>query len=316
MRPIVVLHSFGDPGTGGPIVTRLRMMESPLAESYELVRMHQEHAAGGIDYRLLLRWAAMLRELRPDLVHVAGLGNEGFHGVLAARMARVPNVLVTIHGTVRDLTTPRTLRREVLVRAVEPATLTMASHIVAVCRATSERSFLDPWRHKLCGFIPNGIQPMPPPDPGSRTATRARLGIGDDRVVLAVVGRLSFEKGHRVLAAATSLLPSAVRDRITLLLVGDGPDREAILKGYGAVEGLDVRALGLRHDVDSLLTASDVFVFPTLHENLSNALLEAMAASLPVIVTAVGGNVEVVEGGAEYWFRPEMLRHWLTRSNG
>ena len=296
-RPVVVQHSFGDPGSGGPIVALQRLLDSPLADQYEFVRMHQEHAAGGVDLRMVRRWAAMLREVRPDLVHVRGLGNEGFHGALAARLARVPAVLVSIHGTVRDLTVPASLRRSVLVRAVEPATLTMATDVVTVCRATAERAFLDPWRDKLRAVVPNGIDTSQPAGSAIRESTRSALGIPADRVVLVVVGRLSHEKGHDFLARAMGSLPPRVLARTMLLLVGDGPDCNTIVDAYESVPGLDLRTLGRRHDVADLLRASDVFVFPTLHENLSNALLEAMSVGLPVIATSVGGNVEVLKRG-------------------
>ncbi len=296
-RPVVVQHSFGDPGSGGPIGSLQRVLDSSLASRYRFVRMHQGKAAGSIDYQLLRAWVSMLRDIRPDLVHVRGLGNEGFHGALAARLAHVPAVLVSIHGTVRDLTTPMTLKRRVLVSGLEPSTLTMATDIVTVCRATAERSFLDPWRSKVRGVVPNGVDPLGPYDAHTRTTARDSLGLADSRVVLAVVGRLSLEKGHAILAAAMRHLAPTIRSRVVLLLVGDGPDSERIVEGYRAVPLLDTRVLGRRHDVTDLLRASDAFVFPTFHENLSNALLEAMACGLPVVATSVGGNVEVLERG-------------------
>ena len=68
--------------------------------------MHQESATGSIDVVRLRAWTLMLKDIQPDLVHVRGLGNEGFHGVLAARLAGCPRVLVSVHGTARDLPDP------------------------------------------------------------------------------------------------------------------------------------------------------------------------------------------------------------------
>lgn len=82
-----------------------------------------------------------------------------------------------------------------------------------------------------------------------------------------------------------------------LLVVGDGPDRDGIAAALAGIGGVEVRLLGNRLDVPDLLAAADLFVFPTLHENLSNALLEAMAHGLPVVASAVGGNVEVLRSG-------------------
>lgn len=295
-RARIVQHSFGEQGSGGPITTLTHVLESKLAEKYEFVRMHQANAAGGVDIRLLSQWISLLRTVKPDLVHVMGLGNEGFHGALAARLAGCPRVLVSIHGTVRDLSViPKTLRRRTLESVIEPATLRMATHLATVCNSAAQREFLDPYRSKLAGVVVNGVN-VPDGGKSLRFATRAKLGLRDGTLAGVVVGRLTVEKGHLVLAEALQRL-SQVGLEIELLLVGDGPDRQIIERAYAQVTGLRVQFLGRRMDVPAILEASDLFLFPTLHENLSNALLEGMASGLPVIASAVGGNVEVLERG-------------------
>lgn len=297
-RPVIVQHSFGAPGSGGPATAVGRLLESRLAQDYDLVRMHQDRAVGGLNPALVLRWVGLLRRTRPDVVHVRGLGNEGFHAALAARLAGCPRILLSIHGTVRDLTASgHRVRRGLLATFLEPATLRMATRVVTVCQAMQERAFLDPVRDRMGAAIPNGVEPAVPIPPEARTRLRAGLRLEPDRVVLVSVGRLSIEKGHLELAAALAGCDAEVLARVVLLLVGDGPDQRAILDAYGSVAGLDVRALGRRDDVARILPAGDIFVFPTRHENLSNALIEAMSAGLPAVATAVGGNVEVLATG-------------------
>jgi len=295
-RPIVVQHSFGDPNSGGPITALGRILDSSLASKYEFVRMHQPSTAKPVDVRLLRQWVSFLRRVQPDLVHVRGLGNEGFRAALAARLAGCPRILVSIHGTVRDLNVPTSPRRTALVRLVEPATLRMATQVVTVCESAARRDFLRPYRTKFAGVVPNGVT-LRPPSGTDRSRIRSELGLSPSDTVGIVVGRLSVEKGHLVLADALRRIQDRGSPDITLLLAGDGPDRAAISAAYASVPGLDVRFLGRRSDVAALLDASDLFLFPTLHENLSNALLEGMAAGLPVVASAVGGNVEVLERG-------------------
>lgn len=296
--PIIVQHSFGDPGSGGPIGALGRLLTSPLADDYTLVSMHQDRATGGFNLSLIREWVANLKQVRPDIVHVRGLGNEGFHAALAAWLAGCRNIVVSIHGTVRDLTVaPHQIRRRVLVSALEPLTLRMATDIVPVCEAMESRSFLDPVREKVRGVIHNGVAVPDEISEAARNSLRTDLGLGPRQVALISVGRLSVEKGHLDLARALSLCDDDVLERVVLVLAGDGPDSETILAAYSAVPKLQVQALGRRHDVVELLQASDIFVFPTLHENLSNALLEAMSVGIPVVATAVGGNVEVLAKG-------------------
>lgn len=296
-RPLVVEHSFGDPGSGGPISSLERVLDSDLSNRYEFRRMHQKRTTGGIDLARIREWARWLRKTRPDLVHVRGLGNEGFHGVLAARLAGCPRVLVSVHGTVRDLVNQRGMKPWVLSHALEPATLRLATHVTTVCDYAARRTFIARHADKLVGPIYNGVQLPPAVDGGRRRALRASWGVADGDVAVISVGRLTYEKGHRDLALALSSLPVSVAQRVVLVLVGDGPEAADIEQEHRR-SGVRVRALGLRHDVPDLLDAADVFAFATLHENLSNALLEAMAHRLAVVATRVGGNTEVLETGA------------------
>ena len=111
------------------------------------------------------------------------------------------------------------------------------------------------------------------------------------------VGRLTFEKGLLDLCAAAGLLVGQAVDRVKFLIVGDGPDRPCI---EGAARRLAPGRFvfaGQRNEVEAILRAADFFVFPSLHENLPNVLLEAMACGRVVVATDVGGNPEVIIPG-------------------
>ena len=122
---------------------------------------------------------------------------------------------------------------------------------------------------------------------------RAELGL-DGRRVIACVGRLIEAKGQGILLEAFARLRQTHPD-VALLLVGDGPAR-------GELESR-VRTLGLagqvvfagnRRDIPAVLSATDVFVLPSFAEGIPLSLLEAMAAGVPVVATAVPGNTNVV----------------------
>jgi glycosyltransferase involved in cell wall biosynthesis len=155
-------------------------------------------------------------------------------------------------------------------------------------------------RRKLA-LIHNGIEMPSPVFTGSRRQTRAMLQIPDDALVISVIANLIAYKGHRDLLAALAL----VKDRLPapgsprswrLLAIGRDDGIGAELKACAQALGIadNILWLGERGDVDELLSASDVFVLPSHQEGFSNALLEAMAARLPVIATAVGGNRDAV----------------------
>jgi sugar transferase (PEP-CTERM/EpsH1 system associated) len=119
--------------------------------------------------------------------------------------------------------------------------------------------------------------------------------------VVGTVGRMQIVKAQTLLARAfvraLELQPS-LRDRLRLVMVGEGPLRaesQALLDaaGVGPLAWLP----GERDDVPDVMRGLDCFVLPSLAEGISNTILEAMACGLPVLATAVGGNVELVDDG-------------------
>ncbi len=128
-----------------------------------------------------------------------------------------------------------------------------------------------------------------------REAVRNELGIRSGTFVLLSVGELTANKNHAtVLKALAALEP----DGIEYLLCGRG-ELEGWLKENARKLGLGdrVRFLGFRNDVAELLAASDAFVFPSLREGLSVALMEALAAGLPIIGSRIRGNTDLIEDG-------------------
>jgi glycosyltransferase involved in cell wall biosynthesis len=123
-------------------------------------------------------------------------------------------------------------------------------------------------------------------------ALRAELGLGVEDCLATCVGSLTPVKDHATqLDALVSLTRS--HNRLRLLVVGDGPER-ATLAERAAPLGDRVRFLGHRRDVPRILRGSDLYVQTSLTEGFSNAILQAMAVGLPIVATAVGGNLELV----------------------
>jgi glycosyltransferase involved in cell wall biosynthesis len=138
-----------------------------------------------------------------------------------------------------------------------------------------------------------------PPAADERRAARARLGIANDAVVLGTVGALEERKGHRYLLEAMSELCRAPQAPLVCLIAGDG-SRRAELERDAAQMGIAgvVRFLGRVDDACPVLWALDVFIFPSLHEGLGVALLEAAACGLPAVASKAGGIPEVVIEGS------------------
>jgi glycosyltransferase involved in cell wall biosynthesis len=295
----IVQHSFGRPGTGGPVVAFERLLANSTKE-FGVIR--QLEPASGINLGLIRRFTLELKAYRPSLVHVRGLGNEGFHAALAAKLANVPNILVSIHGTYQDLKFPSNQWKTKIVKSLlEPATLGLATHIATVCEFAAERSFLASFRHKFVGVVPNGVEP--PPATNTREAVRTLLNIPHYLPLAVCVSRITAEKGYAILAEALHVLDQKGL-QFALAVVGGGDESGAIQAMFKGLKNIVVAFLGHQPNVGQFLAASDFFVFPSLHENLSNALLEALSFGLPAIATDVGGNTEVIRRGGGVLVRP------------
>ncbi len=130
-----------------------------------------------------------------------------------------------------------------------------------------------------------------------QSGIRAELGLPPDARIAAVVATFKRQKGHRYLIDAAPAVIARFPN-LHILFVGDGELRDE-LAAQAVERGLGDRIhfLGLRQDVPDLLAAGDCFVLPSLWEGLPMALIEAMAAGLPVIATAVSGSSEVIVDG-------------------
>jgi glycosyltransferase involved in cell wall biosynthesis len=157
--------------------------------------------------------------------------------------------------------------------------------------------------------IPNGFDAgvFRPPTAEERSRARDRVAIAGDRCCFVFVGRLHPVKQLDVVITALASVPDS-----DLLVVGDGPQREA-LQAHARTAGVGGRVhfAGARDDVVTYLHGADAFVLPSEAEGMSNALVEAMACGLPCLVTESisgtdalvgdGRGVPVVNDGADAW---------------
>lgn len=156
--------------------------------------------------------------------------------------------------------------------------------------------------------IPLGVSDFWFGERKDRTATRAAHAIAPDRFVIVTVARITRRKGHPAVLAALSMLPEALLDRITWLVIG--PDGEADhvdeLKQLAASSGCDVRFLGQMADeaIRDIYGAADLFCLSGVHdpsgrvEGFGLVYLEAGATGLPSVATAIGGVPDAVIHGS------------------
>lgn len=263
-------------------------------------------------------WAA---ELSDAGIEVITLGRRpGFRPSLARRVARIASglnarvlhchqysafvygtlaqvarpglrVIVTEHG--RLDAAPAGRRRQVANRLLN----LLPGQVFAVSTELRARLIEEGFPAGRVHVTHNGVDPGPEASRERRARARNSLGLDGNELVIGAAGRLHKVKDYATLISALGALRrQGVPARLVIL--GDGPDKEE-LAGCVRARGLDEVVLlpGYRADVRDLLPAFDVFVNSSVYEGVSLTLLEAMAASLPVIATRVGGTPEVVDDG-------------------
>jgi glycosyltransferase involved in cell wall biosynthesis len=273
-------------------------LESPLGTHYE-ARVRASgvplyflgkgaSASGGV----LRQLSALFRQYRPAVVHTHIIGLNYAYPLMLRY--RTPARVHTVHNLA-----PREMGVRVGAWVRMLAFRYRLGGVVPVAVADEVRATIQ----QLYGYpdpplIPNGIPTDEyAPNPDTRAQWRQAHGIEPRATVLTHIGRFAVQKNHALLVEAFAQVRADAP--LYLLLVGGGELENAVREQVAGL-GLQgrVRFLGVRADVADILRASDVFVLSSRWEGNPMSVMEAMAAGLPVVSTAVGGVPELVREGA------------------
>ena len=237
----------------------------------------------------VLRIARLIRRRGVRIVHGTDFVTN-FLGLLAARLAGARMVVNRVDlGHERPGFGPLRRRVEKLVSARADV---VCANAEAVARLCISQEGCSPERVVV---VRNGIDLRR----FDELAARAAEGpVPEGGPIVAVVANLWPVKDHRTLIEAAALVQRHIPD-VRFALVGDGPERDHLQRRIGELGLRDaVHLLGTRYDVPAILARSSAFCLPSRAEGLSNAIMEAMAAALPVVATDAGGNAELVRHGS------------------
>ena len=280
------------------------------ARSLGLATDSLEMRRGVPDPRGLARLVRIVRAWKPDVVH-----SHMVHANLMARALRllvpVPVLVSTIHNVYEG---------GPLLMAGYRLTNGLVDHMTIISQAAADRFVgerIVPGR--LLTVIANGVDTdrMRNLPPEGRAALRGGMSVGDQQFVWLAVGRFEVAKDYPNMLRAFADV-RAREPRAVLVIVGQGSlqaEAEALTAELGLREA--VRFLGARDDVPAVMSAADGYVMSSAWEGMPMVLLEAAAAGLPIVATAVGGNGEVVRDGESGFLVPardsEVLRAGMLR---
>ena len=266
----------------GPLADKMRERGIPC---YQLEMRHP------FDRKAAKELARRCRENGIDVIH-AQYPRENYIALLSKKYYDRPKVVFTSHLTIRQNAVWKFFNRR----------MTKRDHrVISVCDEGRDILIQNGVPADVIDVIYNGVEPGEAP--AERIVPRPRPALADDRaenaVCLLILARLAPEKGLDFLCDAFGIAAEKTDAPIRLYIAGDG-DGRADLEAHIAASGLEDRItlLGFRTDTEALLRDADIYVNSSCaNEAMSFAMLEALAAGLPLIATRVGGSPELVNTG-------------------
>lgn len=282
------------------------MVEQFEAAGAKVILMQYERAKGL--WHLANGLIKLFRKLSPDIIHVQYIA-PGLIPIIAARLSGISTVFATVHIAGRIA---YGVKAKILLRLA--ALLCTAffcvskgveefwfgdSEIFDLRTADKKRKHFTIYNTVDTGRIAQSIEDA------NRDELRALLGVRG-KLVMGIVGRLSYQKGHVILLNALSKVLKGFKN-FSLVLIGTGPEEEPLRE--------TARHLGIEHhiiwlgekeqeEIFQLYSIMDIFIMPSLYEGFGLTAAEAMAAGLPVVGTSVDGLSEIIEDNVSGYLVP------------
>jgi len=248
------------------------------------------------EFRAFYELLAILKKERPHVVHLNSAKASGL-GALAARLRRVPCVIQTIHGW--SFNEDRSFIWKVLVWIASYITALLVHKTIVVSKRDLYQTKRMPFIYSKTAYIQNALPRQALLDRNDARAVLSEMNNipkGDTAIWIGTIAELHKNKGLEYgLKAMAKLVEN--NPHIYWIVIGDGEEKRKLLNSVGTLKKR-VFFLGHIDDAAQYMKAFDIFMLPSEKEGLPYVLLEARAASIPIVSTDVGGVPEIVRDTA------------------
>jgi len=327
-RPIKILHVFGRMNRGGAELRTLDVMRHvnpahvhmdfctlsglPGELDSEIVRMEGEVYPCKLGVGFGRRFRALIRDLKPDVIHSHVHYVSGYILYLASKervSVRVAHFRSTGDG--KKNTWKRWAQNMVLRRLID----INATNILAVSNAAMNSAWLQYMPEDArCTVIYNGLDTTAYENIGSSADVRSELGVSVDTKIVINISKFAPEKNHlKMVSVLHKLRQRGITPVLVLVGKGDNALQEEVIRRAQELGVADqLRIVGIRSDVPRLIAAADALLFPSLREGLPGVVLEACIVGTPVVASTLPGILEIserfetvkcldVDAADEYW---------------
>lgn len=241
----------------------------------------------------------LINRERPDLINTHFAVPTGPAGVVLARRNRLPHALCIHGGDIFDPSKKLSPHRTPGLKQTVRWVLHRVDRVLAQSQNTAENARRIYGYSGDIGIIPHGLK-----EPDLSPVSRQEMGLRDEDIVLATVGRLVARKANDQLLRALAALNNA---RLRLVIIGDGPEREslnALALQLGIADRVTMPGFVTDEQKFRWLKTADIFVSATNHEGFGLMFVEAMFCSLPIITYNHGGQTDFIEHGRNGYMAP------------
>jgi len=236
----------------------------------------------------------LLRAKKYDIIHSFFAVPSAPAGVVLSRISGIPHVLTVFGGDIYDPTKKLSPHRHAMFRWAVRTALKSSAKVTTESADIAAHAMRIYRPHREIDVVPIGL-----PRVRFSPVPREDLSMREDSIYLVSIGRLVKRKGFEYLIKALAVLAGKGID-LRLILIGDGPERNA-LEALAAGTGVSDKVLFAGRVDDETkfryLSASDIYVLPSIHEGFGIVLLEAMSCGLTVVATNRGGQTEIIKDG-------------------
>jgi glycosyltransferase involved in cell wall biosynthesis len=263
---------------------------------------------GAHPYRSFIRSYRAVRQILKgnsiEIVHSHSLFGD-IAALLLNFQGKAPIIIRTLHNELRTEWSRRPLRRLFLTNLLYPLVFDLEIGVSQFITQNLNRRWLARKLKRQAITIHNAID-INRFKKGSHDLNTLRLefNIPEDAYLIGSVGRLTKQKGYDLLIEAAAIAINKF-PALYFIIIGDG-EEASLLRNRAEELEISHRIVftGSRSDVDTLLTAMDLFVCSSRWEGLSTVLMEAMAVGIPILATDLPGNRELLQPGVSGWFVP------------
>ena len=271
-----ILHIISNQAISGPNTSSALIINSYLNKKYNFYQF--------VFSNNFIQLIKTLSNIRPSIIHLNGLQMSAFKLIIIIKLYSKCKVVLTVRGTTEDALKFNFFKKIIVVYIFEPITLFLSDTVYTVCDFLTRKKRISFFSNKFLGTIHNSAPKVP--------LYIDRKNFKNKNLKIVIFGRMVYDKGIKDIIKAILVLSNK---NFIFTFIGHGPMINEIKDVLSKeITNKKVKLIHEHNEILKILPQYDIFLFATLHENLSNALLEACSCGLVPIVTNVGGNTEVI----------------------